>query len=69
VDEPWIEVELERLAPRHGTLLNVQNTAVPSWALTFALPRLPCRPCFDSEIRVTAPAREGRKEGAKHIKT
>ena len=24
---------------------------------------------FDSEMRVTAPAREGRKEGAKHIKT
>ena len=24
---------------------------------------------FDFVIRVTAPAREGRKEGAKHIKT
>ena len=27
------------------------------------------RPCFDSRMRVTAPAPEGRKEGAKHIKT
>eukprot|EP00966_Prymnesium_polylepis_P095295 2207193-Prymnesium_polylepis.1 len=27
------------------------------------------RRCFDSEIRVTAPPGERRKEGAKHMKT
>ena len=52
------------------------ETAVPYISYILAphqfprlLPGPSIRPCFDSGMRVTAPAREGRKEGAKNIKT
>ena len=53
----------------YGMVFEMMGLCLITWACVGMRVHGFCRPCVDSVIRVTRMAGDGRKEGAKHIKT